>query len=116
MHRPCRPKSRSLGLPTVVCLCISLPMLFTARPISGDSGWTLTGAPEGAAPRSTSTAAPSWGAPSSGRLQDEIDTCLRRVLELQPEFTAEGWVAATGAFNEQQQREYAAALHEAGFP
>jgi adenylate cyclase len=49
-------------------------------------------------------------------LQDEIDACLKRVLELQPDFTAEGWVAATGAFNEQEQRQYAAALHKAGFP
>jgi TolB-like protein/Flp pilus assembly protein TadD len=49
-------------------------------------------------------------------LRDEIDASLKRVLELQPDFTAEGWVAATGAFNEQEQREYAAALHEVGFP
>ncbi len=50
------------------------------------------------------------------QLQEEVDACLKRVLELQPDFTAERWVAATGAFDEQEQREYVAALRRAGFP
>ncbi len=50
------------------------------------------------------------------KLQEELAVALKRILELQPDFTAESWVGSTGIFNEEEQARYVAELHQAGFP
>ena len=49
-------------------------------------------------------------------LREELAVALKRILELQPDFTAERWVASTGIFNEEEKARYVAELHRAGFP
>jgi TolB-like protein/DNA-binding SARP family transcriptional activator len=48
--------------------------------------------------------------------QQELARAIRRILEIQPDFSAERWVAATGQFNDEERARYAAELHQAGFP
>ena len=48
--------------------------------------------------------------------KDELAAALKRIVELQPDFTAERWVASTGACTAEEQARSAAEIHEAGFP
>ena len=49
-------------------------------------------------------------------LREELAAALKRILELQPDFTAERWAASTGVFSEEEQARYVEELLQAGFP
>lgn len=50
------------------------------------------------------------------KLQPKLDAGLKRILELQPDFTAERWVASSGIRSREEADRYVAELHQAGFP
>jgi TolB-like protein/DNA-binding SARP family transcriptional activator/Flp pilus assembly protein TadD len=48
--------------------------------------------------------------------QDELAPLIQRILELQPDFSAERWVAVAGGLNAEERARLAAEMRKAGFP
>jgi tetratricopeptide (TPR) repeat protein len=49
-------------------------------------------------------------------LEEELEAAIGRIVEIQPDFSIERWMASTGVLNPKELEHYVAALKRAGFP